>query len=212
MHWLIYLEWSMTVNTITDKLKTHQETQFKQISYSIADLAKQCGISIEDVCKELTILIDKTYSTKTTSVTFNLDPTVEMKAEDFKKEVIRDIPQPTPVVEGSEGSKSYRVPLTLRYDLIPWLMLSRLAAIFEEGAQKYGESAYIKKPLPFSVVLNHIMNHLNLYINGDRSEDHLSKIIWGFTSMMVLEKLHEEGSIEPQNDLATYGITVDFEE
>lgn len=109
---------------------------------------------------------------------------------------------------GSEGSKSYRVPLTLRYDLIPRIMLRRLAAIFEEGAKKYGEQKYTTHPMPFSVLLNHIDNHMNLYIIGDRQEDHLAKVIWGITAMIVLEEMADKGLLDDQNDLRPYGIQV----
>lgn len=108
-------------------------------------------------------------------------------------------------VEGSEGSNSYRVPIELRYDLIPPLMLKRLAAIYEEGAKKYGQAKYIEKPLPYSVIVNHLLNHLNLWISGDRKEDHLAKVLWGVTSLMVLEEMRENGLVENMNDLSRYG-------
>lgn len=103
----------------------------------------------------------------------------------------------------SEGTKSYRVPIAWRFDLIPPVFLRRLAAIFEEGAHKYGENTYLEKPLPFSVIMNHLMNHLLLYWSGDRSEDHLAKVAWGVAAMMAQE---ETGKAD--NDLRRYGVRI----
>ena len=104
--------------------------------------------------------------------------------------------------DNSEGAKSYRVPIAWRFDLIPPIFIRRLAAIFEEGAQKYGESQYMVRPLPFSVIMNHMMNHLLLYWSGDKQEDHLAKVAWGIAAMMALE----ECKADFNNDLTNYGI------
>lgn len=105
---------------------------------------------------------------------------------------------------GSEGKESYRVPLKVRYDLIPPIFLWRLAAIFEEGAQKYGPNAYLEKPLPYSSIVNHMQNHLMLYWQGDRSEDHLAKIAWGVAAMMALDIENQK-----MNNLTSTGIKHD---
>lgn len=106
----------------------------------------------------------------------------------------------------SATDASYRIPIKWRFDLIPPLVLRELAAIYEEGAKKYGPSKYIEKPLPFSVLLNHLTNHLNLYCSGDRTEKHLAKVLWGVATMMTLERLIEDHRL-PINmyDLTAYG-------
>ena len=109
---------------------------------------------------------------------------------------------------GSEGKNSYRVPLTVRYDLIPPIFLKELSEVYEEGAQVYGEVKYIEQPLPFSSIYNHLMNHLQLYASGDRSEKHLAKIGWAVASMMVLENLATDGLLKSTNDLSGYGARV----
>lgn len=93
-------------------------------------------------------------------------------------------------MSGSEGSKSYRIPITLRFDLIPPVALRRVAATYEEGAKVYGEATYIERRLPFSVVINHMLNHLTLYETGDRSEDHLAKIAWAALTLITLEEVY----------------------
>ena len=95
---------------------------------------------------------------------------------------------PKPTAEGSEGAKSYRVPIALRFDLIPPVALRRLAAIYEEGAQTYGEVTYLSRQLPMSVVINHLLNHLTLHEIGDRSEDHFAKVAWAAFTLMALEE------------------------
>lgn len=109
---------------------------------------------------------------------------------------------------GSEGSNSYRIPIPFRFDLIPPIFLRELSEIYEEGAVKYGDAKYIESPLPASVVVNHLMNHLLLWISGDRSEKHLGKVAWGIATLMVLEDLANNALIESTNDLSQYGSRV----
>lgn len=108
-------------------------------------------------------------------------------------------------VEGSEGKNSYRVPIEYRFDLIPPFVLRELAAVYEEGANKYGDAKYIEKPLPFSVIINHMENHINLWLSGDRSERHMAKVMWGAASLMVLEELANQGFIESMCDVSMFG-------
>lgn len=105
----------------------------------------------------------------------------------------------------SEGKSSYRVPIAWRFDLIPPCVERRLAAIYEEGAQKYGEAKYIEQPLPESVIWNHIKNHENLWLSGDRSEDHLAKVMWGIATLMNMEEMHTDGFLDSIHDVTKYG-------
>lgn len=112
----------------------------------------------------------------------------------------------THIQDHSAKDASYRIPIEWRFDLIPPLVLRELAAIYEEGARKYGPSKYIEKPLPFSVLLNHLTNHLNLYCSGDRSEKHLAKVLWGVATMMTLVDMIDKGLVERSiSDLSLYG-------
>lgn len=107
--------------------------------------------------------------------------------------------------QGSEGSNSYRIPIAYRFDLIPPVVLQQLAAIYEEGAQKYGEAKYIESPLPASVIVNHMLNHLLLACSGDVSEEHWAKVMWGAATMIVMKELHKDGVLNVENDLSKYG-------
>jgi hypothetical protein len=115
---------------------------------------------------------------------------------------------------GSEGKAgSYRKPIAIRLDLIPSRPLVRLASIYEEGAKEYGPSNYLKsdRKLPASVVYNHMLNHLFLWLQGDRTEDQLAKVAWGVMTLMVLEEYRPdmldmfEFGIKPNAFTATNG-------
>lgn len=86
-----------------------------------------------------------------------------------------------------------RDDLETGYDQIDWEAEKRISAIFIEGEAKYGRGNY-KKGLPFTDIYNHMRNHLNLYREGDRSEDHLAKAAWGAIVMMELERIHPESN------------------
>ena len=65
-----------------------------------------------------------------------------------------------------------------RLDLIPPEALLELGEVFGEGAVRHGDDNW-KKGMPNSVVINHMMRHLLLYIKGDRDEPHMGKVMFG---------------------------------
>lgn len=81
-----------------------------------------------------------------------------------------------------QGKRDIKRP---RHDLIPIEFLDELASIFEEGRKPrlglpegYGDS-WKQGGNDFLLdCLNHASNHLHLYMNGDRSENHMSKVAW----------------------------------
>jgi len=64
-----------------------------------------------------------------------------------------------------------------RYDLIPPDGLKRLAVHFENGAAKYGDRNW-EKGQPLSRYIDSAIRHLQAYLGGDRSEDHLAAATW----------------------------------
>ena len=58
-----------------------------------------------------------------------------------------------------------------RFDLVPPVGLSRVAAAMNLGATKYGELNW--HGLPASNCINHAIRHLYLHLSGDDTEDHL---------------------------------------
>ncbi len=79
----------------------------------------------------------------------------------------------------------------IRFDLISPIALKRLAETMAKGAKKYSDHNW-RKGIPFSNLLNHVLNHLNEYLDGNRSEDHLAHAVFGIFAMMEFEKTQPE--------------------
>ena len=78
-----------------------------------------------------------------------------------------------------------------RYDLISPVGLRRLAETYAEGAAKYGDRNW-ENGFPASVVINHALRHLNLWLDGDTHEDHLAHAAWNLFALMHFEELRPE--------------------
>lgn len=78
-----------------------------------------------------------------------------------------------------------------RYDLISPIGLRRLAETYAEGAAKYGERNW-ENGFPASVIFNHAVRHLNLWLAGDDSEDHLSHAAWNLFALMHFEETRSD--------------------
>ena len=74
-----------------------------------------------------------------------------------------------------------------RFDLVSPFGLFRLAKVYAEGAEKYGDRNW-ELGQPFSDVLNHAERHLYMWKKGARSEDHLAKVAWGMFAIMHYEE------------------------
>lgn len=86
-----------------------------------------------------------------------------------------------------------------RYDLISEIGLERLARTYAEGIAKGYEMHNWRLGQPFSVVLNHVLWHLNKYKKGENGEDHLAHAAFGLFALMEFETTHTE-----LNDLYAY--------
>ena len=84
------------------------------------------------------------------------------------------------------GAQREALEHEFRFDLISPFALGRLAETYAEGAMKYDDHNW-RKGMPFSSLLNHLLYHINLYSQGDRSEDHLAHAAWGLFAMMEFE-------------------------
>lgn len=60
-----------------------------------------------------------------------------------------------------------------RFDLIPNIGLRRMAVVMATGAKKYGPNNW-QKGMPIGETLSHAMAHINQFLLGDTSEDHLA--------------------------------------
>ena len=86
-----------------------------------------------------------------------------------------------------------------RYDLISPIALKALAIHYERGADKYDERNW-EKGLPLSRHLNSAMRHLQNYLEGDRSEDHLSACVWNCFCIMHDMVMIERGLLPKSLD------------
>lgn len=85
----------------------------------------------------------------------------------------------------SEKAKSDKKELN--YHQISPEAIRRLASIFSEGAKKYGKDNYKKgfnDPDWVNERYDHAMDHLLKWKSGDRSADHLAKVMW-FAAVMI---------------------------
>lgn len=74
-----------------------------------------------------------------------------------------------------------------RFDLLPTYATKRLAQHFENGAKKYGDRNW-EQGQPLSRYLDSALRHTFVYLEGDRSEDHLAAAAWNI--MTCIETQH----------------------
>lgn len=79
----------------------------------------------------------------------------------------------------------------VRFDLISPIALERIARTYAEGAKRYGEHNWLKG-IPSSDLLNRALRHINLYLQGDKSEDHLAHAAWNIFAIMHFEETRPE--------------------
>lgn len=97
-------------------------------------------------------------------------------------------------VETTNGLKRFDTGATrstdaddVRFDLISPIGLRRLAETYAEGAKKYAPTQWLKG-IPASDLLNHALRHINLWLSGDTSEDHLAHASWNLFAVMHFEE------------------------
>lgn len=99
------------------------------------------------------------------------------------------------------GAKRSKDADGVRFDLLSPIVLMNLAATFAEGAHKYGEHNY-QKGFKISGLLNHAMRHIQLFLLGDTSEDHLGHAAWNINA--AIHFMH----IKPEmDDRYKYNLT-----
>lgn len=87
--------------------------------------------------------------------------------------------------------------LGLGYHLIPWEAVRRLGKIFEDGQRKYKDGAVCAANIERALDdqewqaerLNHAVDHLGKWMSGDRTEDHLAKVMWFCSVQIEIERL-----------------------
>ena len=100
------------------------------------------------------------------------------------------LPLPPPEKEEKAGTDKSSTGLVL----IPFHSILRLGAIFIEGL-RYGRDNWKKGVNDKEYQeerLEHAMVHLIKWKEGDRTEDHLAKVMWFCTTQLELERLENE--------------------
>lgn len=92
-----------------------------------------------------------------------------------------------------------RDPEKGRYDLIPAYPHHRLAVHFARGIVKYSPDNWMKG-LPLSSYVGSIESHLVKFKDGDRSEDHMSAIVWNAYCYEWTEREIREGRLPKDLD------------
>lgn len=91
-----------------------------------------------------------------------------------------------------------------RYDLISPIALKALAIHMERGAIKYNDRNW-ENGGKLSRHLNSAMRHLQQYLEGDRSEDHLSACSYNTFAITHVKEMINRGILpESLNDLPDY--------
>jgi hypothetical protein len=82
------------------------------------------------------------------------------------------------------AKRAERVP---EYHRIPLALFKRTALRFSLGATRYGEGNYRKSLGDDAFIkqaIDHAIEHLILYANGDRADDHLAAVAWACAVLM----------------------------
>ncbi len=88
---------------------------------------------------------------------------------------------------------------------VPYTLVKRVGAIFAEGEPIYGRDNWKKGVFDYTYQrkrLRHAIQHLMMYANGDRSEDHLAKVAWFCGTQMFHEE--EEAKLSEKSQAPSF--------
>ena len=86
-----------------------------------------------------------------------------------------------------------------RYDLIPAQGMGRVALVAEEGAKLYGDNNW-QKGIPLHRYVDSAMRHIQLYLSGNRQEDHVARAAWNLLALGATEIMILNGEISEEMD------------
>lgn len=102
--------------------------------------------------------------------------------------ILKTNPIPTPT-----GTRDHLYPpgtkFPARYDLMMRNAagMRRLAETWGEGYEKYGADNWMGG-FPASAMISHALEHIRLYLAGDKSEDHLAHGAWNLLGLCWIEE------------------------
>lgn len=90
------------------------------------------------------------------------------------------------------------------FHLLSPIAQRRLAAHSQKGAIKYSERNW-EKGIPLSSFFDSACRHLNQYLEGDDSEDHLAAAFWNIQGLIHTEEMIRRGLLPKElDDLPNY--------
>src|SRR5579859_7586175 len=78
-----------------------------------------------------------------------------------------------------------------RYDLIPTRAVRRVAKHYEDGGAIYGFRNW-EKGMPFSRLVDSAKRHIDQFIEGETTEDHLAAAVWNIFGIMHFQEVEEQ--------------------
>ena len=97
-----------------------------------------------------------------------------------------------------------------RFDLLPFIALTRLAKHYENGSVKYGDNNW-RKGQPLMLFFSSAMRHMFRWAMGWKDEDHLSAAIWNLCSILETEEMIRRGKLPQELDDRYEGLLDDYE-
>ena len=88
----------------------------------------------------------------------------------------------------SGATRSENLSSKVRFDLLSPHAIRRIASVYAEGAVKHGDRNW-EKGMPEYELINRALNHIFLYMQGDRTEDHIGHATWNLCAQMHFEEL-----------------------
>ena len=126
-----------------------------------------------------------------TDETDEYDKNIAVGAKKLREQQARHATFQAALHDMGKAPKSSKV--TLRLDLVPQTFIARVAKRFTDGAEKYGEYNYragLNSPVFIQDRINHMLNHLHLFlIEGNKNDDNLAALAWGVAMLMEFEEI-----------------------
>jgi hypothetical protein len=111
-----------------------------------------------------------------------------------------------PTVTNEKGGKQSYIPV--RFDLIDPKAMFEMAKVLHEGAEKYGENNW--RQIDVNDHLNHALMHINAYLAGDTSDDHLSHLLCRATFALGVALANKPEAYNVETHLLTQHFIKDF--
>lgn len=78
-----------------------------------------------------------------------------------------------------------------RYDLLPFIVLERLARHYENGASKYEDRNW-EQGIPLRSYLDSTLRHITRWSQGSNDEDHLAAVLWNVAGLIwTIDKIEK---------------------